>query len=327
MIRILYRHRSGALINDLSPDQLPAALKDPQARAWIDLQSPTDEELQLVLTKLFRFHPLAVEDAISEVHIPKVDDYGSYLYLVFHTLKLGDERMDIDTFEIDVFLGPNYLITLHHDYPSVTIDHLWKVEYHQTRGLARGAPLLLYELLDRQLDGYTPLLDQFEARIEELNDLIFLNERSDERSRLNEILTAKSSALRVRRILLPQREVLGYLAQRDFSAIPAEARIYFQDLYDHILRLSELAESMRELVNGTMTIHLTLASNRLNEIMKVLTIISTIFIPLSFIAAIYGMNFELMPELRQPWGYPLIWFIFLTVGASMLYFFRRRRWL
>ena len=131
----------------------------------------------------------------------------------------------------------------------------------------------------------------------------------------------------MRRILLPQREVLGNLAQRDFSAIPAEARIYFQDLYDHILRLSELAESMRELVNGTMTIHLTLASNRLNEIMKVLTIISTIFIPLSFIAGIYGMNFEHMPELRQPWGYPLIWFIFLTVGASMLYFFRRRRWL
>lgn len=326
MIRVLYRHRSGAIVDNLSEDQLASAVKDPSARLWIDLLAPTVEEQRLILEKLFRFHPLAVEDAMTEIHLPKLDDYGGYLYLVIHTIRLGEERMDIHTHEIDLFLGPNYLITLH-DTPSATIDRLWNPSYHQEKGLARGPVLLLYELLDKQLDGYIPLLDQFEARVEELGDLIFLQRRIDENALLNDILTAKSSALRVRRILLPQREVLEHLAHDDLSVIPADSRIYFQDLYDHIQRLADLADSMRELVNGVMTIHLTLSSNRLNEIMKLLTIISTIFIPLTFVAGVYGMNFDYMPELRWRYGYFATWVVFLAIAAGMLAWFRHRRWI
>jgi len=327
MIRVLYRHRSGTLIDDLPLQQMPAALKDAQARVWIDLQGATPDEYQLVLEQTFRFHPLAVEDAINEVHVPKVDDYGSYLYVVVHTFRLGDERMDIDTREIDIFLGANYLVTSH-EQPSEAIDRLWEKEYHQERGLARGAAMLLYELLDRQLDRYIPLLDQFEARVEELGDVIFTGDkRIDERAALNDILTAKSSALRLRRILLPQREVFARLARDHYEAIPGDARRYFQDLYDHITRLADLAESMRDLVNGTMTTLLTLSSNRLNEVMKVLTIISTIFMPLSFIAGVYGMNFRFMPELGWAWAYPVVWLIFITLVALMLRAFRQRRWI
>ncbi len=331
MIRLLYRHRSGTLIDDLPLQQAPAALKDAQARVWIDLQGATPEEYRLVLEQTFHFHPLAVEDAINEVHVPKVDDYGPYLYAVVHTFTLGDERMDIDTREIDIFLGANYLITCH-EQAGEAIDRLWEKEYHQDRGLARGAAMLLYELLDRQLDRYIPLLDQFEARVEELGDIIFTENstdqnRLDERAVLNDILTAKSSALRLRRILLPQREVFARLARDHYEAIPSDARRYFQDLYDHITRLADLAESMRDLVNGTMTTHLTLSSNRLNAIMKVLTIISTIFMPLSFLAGVYGMNFRFMPELNWPWAYPLVWLIFITLVALMLRAFRQRRWI
>lgn len=326
MIRILFRHSSGTLIDNLTLDQLPAALKDPRSRLWIDMQNATADEQVNVLDKIFHFHPLAVEDAINDVHVPKIDDYGNYLYLVFHTFRLGDERMDIDTIEVDIFLGPNYLITSHVG-PSASIDRLWNVDYHRERGLARSPVLLLYELLDKQLDGYIALLEQFEARIEELGDLIFLQRQINENEILNDILTAKSSALRLRRILLPQREVLAHLAHDEVSVVPAEARIYFQDLYDHILRLADLAESMRDLVNGVMTTHLTLASNRLNEVMKVLTIISTIFIPLSFIAGVYGMNFDFMPELHWRWGYLFTWIVFIAVAAGMLAFFRSRRWL
>jgi magnesium transporter len=326
MIRVLYRHRSGTLISDLTIAQVPGAIKDSQARVWIDLIAPTPEEQQLVLVQMFRFHPLAVEDAVNEVHLPKVDDYGGYLYLVFHTLRLGDERMDIHTHEIDTFVGPNYLITLH-DSPSTTIEKMWNETYHRERGLARGVAILLYEILDRQLDSFIPLLDQFEERVEEMGDLIFLHKSDNESGLLNEILTAKTSALRVRRILLPQREMLKHLSHDDLSTIPVDARIYYQDLYDHIQRLADLAESMRDLANSTMTTHLTLSSNRLNEVMKVLTIISTIFMPLSFIAGIYGMNFVHMPELYQPWGYPLIWLMFIMIPAGMLYFFRRRGWI
>jgi magnesium transporter len=326
MIRTLYRHRSGALVDDLPIDQVPGALRDPQARIWVDMEAPSVEEQQKVLAELFRFHPLAVEDTINEAHIPKLDDYGSYLYLVFHSLVQGDEPMDIHTKEVDVFVGPNYLITVH-ELPSRTIDKLWRKEYHQERGLTRGIALLLYEILDRQIDGYMELLDNFERRIEELGDLIFQAKIDHENAILNEILTAKSSALRVRRILLPQREVIEHLAHDDLSAIPNEARIYFQDLYDHLSRISDLADSMRDLVHGTMTTHLTISSNRLNEVMKVLTVISTIFMPLSFIASIYGMNFRSMPELSNPWGYPLIWVIFIVIAGAMILYFRRRHWI
>jgi magnesium transporter len=326
MIRVLYRHRSGALVDDLPIAQVPSALKDPQARIWVDLECPSLEEQQHVLSELLHFHPLAVEDVINEIHIPKLDDYGGYLYLVFHSLTLGDEAMDIHTKETDVFVGPNYLVTIH-ELPSNTINKLWHKEYHQERGLARGIALLLYEILDRQVDGYMGLLDNFETRIEELGDVIFQAKPSNESAILNEILTAKSSTLRVRRVLLPQREVFEHLAHDDLSAIPSEARLYFQDLYDHLTRFADLAESMRDLVQSTMTTHLTIASNRLNEIMKVLTIISTIFMPLSFVAGIYGMNFDFMPELRWPWGYPLVWVIFLLIAGAMLLFFRRRHWI
>ena len=326
MIRVLYRHRSGALVDDLPIDQTPSALKDPQARIWIDMESPSKEEQKMVLSELFHFHPLAVEDVINQIHVPKVDDYGGYLYLVIHSLTAGDEPMDIHTKEIDIFVGPNYLITVH-ELPSQAINKLWRKEYHQERGIARGIALLLYEILDRQIDGYMDLLDSFERRIEELGDVIFQSRTLDENMLLNEILTAKSSALRVRRILQPQREVFEHLAHDDLSAIPSEARIYFQDLYDHLTRFADLAESMRDLVQSTMTTHLTISSNRLNEIMKVLAIISTIFMPLSFVAGIYGMNFDFMPELSQPWAYPLVWMIFILIAGAMLLFFRRRHWI
>lgn len=327
MIRILFRHRSGTVIDTLSLDQVAGALQDPQARLWVDLYEATIEEQRQVLEGIFRFHPLAVEDAIHDIHVPKVDDYGSYLYLVLHTFTLGSERMEIDTHELDIFLGANYIVTVH-EFRSRAVEMLWNTDYHRTRGLARGPAYLLYELLDRQLDGFSPLLDEFETRVEGLGDTIFTNgTRMEERQILSDILTAKSTALRLRRILTPQHEVMVALAERDFSVIPQDARLYFQDLADHIIRLADLAESMRELVTGTMTIHLTLTSNRLNEIMKVLTIISTIFMPLSFIAGVYGMNFEHMPELSWPWAYPAVLVLFVSLGGGMLLVFRKRRWL
>lgn len=328
MIRILYRHRSGTILTDLAQDQLANAIRDSQARIWIDLFAPTDEESNLILRQLYHFHPLAVEDAVNDIHLPKVDDYGNYLYLVFHTVNLGDERMDVHTDEVDVFLGANYLITLH-DAPRSSIDRLWNSENHQQHGLSRGPAFLLYELIDRQVDTYTPLIDHFETQIELLGDQIFHTrpKRGEEERLLNDILTAKSSSLRMSRILTPQRELLYKLGHNNYSVVPAEARIYFQDAYDHLARLSDLSNSMRDLSSSTIETHLALVNNRINETMKVLTMISTIFIPLSFIAGIYGMNFTFMPEIDQPWAYPLVWLSFLLIGGGMVYFFRRRGWL
>lgn len=326
MIRVLYRHRTTGIIDEIEPERLPAALQDKMLNLWVDMLDPTAEESAFVFEKAFHFHPLAIEDAVNDTHIPKLDDYGSYLFLVFHTVKLGSEPMDLDTFEVDVFLGPNYLITRHDDVRQ-TIEQCWNHDFHVNNGLARGPAFLLYQLLDKQIDGYIPIIDQFEQQLELLGDQLFRNGSSEHTVQLNDILTAKSSALRLRRILIPQRELLNRLATSDYTVVPSDMRIYFRDVYDHLFRLSDLADGMRDLSGSTIETHLALVNNKMNEIVKLLTMISTIFIPLSFIAGVYGMNFEFMPELHWRYGYLMVWAIFLIVGGSLLYWFRRKKWL
>ena len=325
MIRIIERTLEGDVQVDLPVEQLPASLAERGTMVWIDMMAPSHEEYRLILEQIFRFHPLAIEDTISDIHLPKVDDYGAYLYLVFHTVSLGDQPMDLNTEEVDVFLGARYLITIH-ESTRRSIDRCWHNEYHTIHDLARSPALLLYELLDSQIDTYIPIIDAFEEQLEQLGDDIFAA-GENQRNILNRLLTAKSSSLRLQRILAPQRELLNRLATTSYTVIRPEERIYYRDAYDHLARLANLSESMRDLSSSTIETHLALVNNRMNEVMKVLTIISTIFIPLSFIAGIYGMNFEYMPELAWKYGYLLVWLVFLTVGATMLMFFRKRRWI
>ncbi len=325
MIRTLYRHPSGTIVLNLPDAQLLAAAKEPRARLWIDVVSPTPEEAKLVFEEAYKFHPLAIEDTLSDIHNPKLDNYIQYLFLVFHAIGIGDERMDIHTRELDVFLGHNFLITVRTEAMEV-VEQLWTEEYHRTAGLALGPVPLLYELLNRQIDRYGPLIDRFEERVEELGDAIF-RERYDDRVVLNDLLTAKSSALRLRRILMPQSDIVAQLAHSELPVIPSETRIYFQDISDHLVRLTELSSSMRDLVTSTIETHLALVNNRMNEVMKVLTMISTVFIPLSFLTGVYGMNFDSMPERTVWWFYPFLWIIFIAIAGGMIYLFRRLRWL
>lgn len=326
MIRILYRHRSSGIVAELPIEKLHTALQDKLLNLWIDICAPTGDEARKIFEEIFHFHPLAVEDAVVDSHVPKLDDFGAYLFLVIHTVTLGGERMDLRTHEIDIFLGGNYLITMHEE-PRPTIDRLWQIDYHDKQGLARGPAYLLYELIDRQIDGYIPILEAFEERMEELGDAIFRAHREEKSAILNDILTAKTSTLRLRRFLIPQREIINRLATADHAVIPNEMRIYFRDVYDHMVRMADVAEQMRDLAGSTIETHLALVNNRTNDIMRLLTIISTIFIPLGFVAGVYGMNFEFMPELHWRYGYLFAWAIFLSIGGTLLYFFHRRGWL
>lgn len=325
MIRIFYRHRSGTVVAGLPAEQLPSAAKDPQARLWIDLADPTQQESDWILKQIYNIHPLVIEDVIQDLHLPKLDDYNTYLSLVFHTLVQGDERMDIHTEELDVILGTNFLITMH-EHPRSSIEKLYTEESHRERGLARGPAFLLYELLNQQIDGYTPLLNQFEEKLEALGDLIFNGRVQNEDTLLNDVLTAQSSALRVHRVLNPQRNLLHRLAHNDFAVVPSEVRIYFQDIYDDLSRLADLTDSMRDLARSTIDTHQALINNRLSDVMRMLTVISTIFMPLSFIAGVYGMNIYL-PGQNMSWFYYLIWLVFLAIAGSMIWFFRRNRWI
>lgn len=325
MLRILYRHRSGTILLNLPYDQLATAAKESQARLWIDLTAPTAEESLSVLEKVYHFHPLAIEDAVKDVHLPKLDDYGHYLYMVFHTVEASEKPMDIHTDELDVFLGANFLITMH-DEALPVLDALWTEEHQRKQGLSRGPAFLLYEVLDRQTDTYIPLLDRFEEQLEALGEHIFQREPNNSNHLLKNLLTAKSSALHLYRILDPQRDLLQRLARNDYTVVPADARIYFNDVFDHLLRLAELAASMRDLASSIIDAYQALVNNRMNDVMKVLTMISTIFIPLSFIAGVYGMNLR-MPEQTWRWSYPLVWVLFILIASGMIWFFRRRQWI
>ena len=326
MIKALYRHRSGAVVSDLSEKQLLEAAGDRTCALWVDLESPSEAESKLVFEQIFRLHPLVIEDILHDVHLPKLDDYSSYLFLVFHVVTVGDERMDLHTSEIDAVLGDNFLLTVHNEARPI-FEQFWAEDAHRQAGLARGPAYLLYEILDRQTDRYVPLIDRFEQRLEELGDRIFLEQGRHDNEILNDLLTAKSSALRLRRILEPQCELLKRLMRDDIAVVPAEARLYFRDVLDHLTRLLGLADSTRELAIMTIETHLALVNNRMNNVMKVLTIIATVFIPLSFLASVYGMNFEYMPELQWRIGYPLLWIVFLGIVSALYWFFRRSRWI
>jgi magnesium transporter len=214
-----------------------------------------------------------------------------------------------------------------HEREMSAVDEIWQNEsFHQNEGLAQGPAMLFYEILDQQVDRFMRLLDQFELELERLGDVIFQRGNVSDESLLDDILTAKSSSLRLSRVLVPQRDLIHRLATNEYSVIPGSARVYFGDIHDHMVRMVGLVDGMQQLVQSTVDIYLALANNRMNEIMKVLTVISTIFIPLSFVAGIYGMNFVFMPEVNQPWAYPLVWLIFIAISITMIRYFRKRGW-
>ncbi len=224
-------------------------------------------------------------------------------------------------------MAPNFLVTIHEREMS-SVDELWQDEsFHKSEGIAQGPAMLLYEILDRQVDRFMRLLDQFEVELERLGDVIFQRGATSDEGLLDDILTAKSSALRLSRVLIPQRDLMYRLANNEYSVIPGSARVYFADIHDHMVRMAGLVDGMQALVTSTVDIYLALANNRMNEIMKVLTIMASIFIPLTFVSGVYGMNFEYMPELRQPWAYPLVWVVFIVVAVTLLRYFRKWRWL
>jgi len=327
VIRIYYRHASGTLVRDLPPEQLPAAVRDPAATVWVDLHDPTPEERRLVLEEVFQFHPLAVEDTENHRVVPKIDDYRRYLYMVIHSVYAQGSPMNLTSHKMDVFLSTDYLVTLHRGRMG-SVEEVWEDEpFHRTQGLARGPAFVLYELLDRQVSRFTRLVDRFEAALEELGDEIFQKGNIDREGILDDLLTATSSALRLLRVLRPQRSLMGRLAHADHPLIPQEARYYFDDIADHLDRMIGLVESSQELARSTVDVYMALANNRMNEIMKVLTIFSVIFIPLGFLAAVYGMNFAYMPELRWPWAYPAMWALFALIALGLLGLFRRWKWI
>lgn len=304
------------------PGLLPGLLKDKHATLWVDLEAPTPEEIE-ILSGVFGFHPLAIEDCLAETHLPKVDDFGDYIFLILHGIKPDSEPGLFTTAELDFFLSKNYLVTFHRQ-ASRSIQYAKERCMKGALSLSRGLDLLLHEILDRMVDNYFPILDDFDVLIDQIEDEVF--ERATTET-LSKIFMLKRDLMHLRRVVGPQREILNRLSRDEFPVITKRAHIYFRDVYDHLVRIWDLSESYRDLMSGALEAYLSVVSNRLNEIMKVLTVFATIMMPLTVITSIYGMNFDYIPELKWRYGYFMVLGVMAIISLGLLYFFKRKRWL
>jgi magnesium transporter len=330
MIRSLYRDKDGQRFADLTPTQLTAAVQDKQGSLWLDFQAEPPERCEPVMRQTFGFHPLAIDDALRESHVPKLDDWEDYLYIVLQAEVFDRTEGDVghlDSVELDVFLGKNYMVT-HHDVPVAALDQVWINCQRDPRHLTKGADHLLYLLSDELVNSYMLAVDEMDEAIDDVEAEVFDRPGSEA---LRSLFTLKRSLLRLRRNLAPLREVFNKLARDEYAVIDSQDRIYFRDVYDHLVRLYDINESMRDLVAGALDTYLSVINNRMNEVMKTLTLITTLFMPISFVVGFFGMNF-FQPVLPPgSWtGFPSLILALLVIVAApvcMFLWMRRRRWM
>ena len=328
MIRSIFFSPGKPTRTNIPPEEFPRLIRDKRGLLWVDFISEPAETAEPVL-RSFGFHPLAIDDALEETHTPKIDDWGDYIYLVMNMMNYkhveGVFESEID--ELDIFLGRNYVIT-HHDQLLSAIEDIWSSYQRDERHVQDGPDHLLYRIIDSLVMGYMPLVEQIDNQIDLIEDQVF---DRPTRATLEQIFALKRILLSMRRILLPQREVLNKLARDEYRVIDPKDRIFFRDIYDHLVRLHDLNENLRDLVGGVMDTYLSVINNRMNEIMKTLAVITTLFMPITFVTGFFGMNFfEPVAQLldwtsRQVFGVTLA--IVLGLPITMYIWMRRRTWL
>ena len=328
MIRSMHFVEGAELRTDLNRDEFRQVIANGEGLLWVDIQKESRGTVEPLLREVFGFHPLAIEDALDETHVPKVDDWGSYLYIVLHgvlnsTLQDGNE---LQTDEIDIFAGSRYIVTFQ-DYSTPAVDRAWDVVQRDHRVLVRGAGHLLYRIIEETESDYLNLLDSIDETLSRIEDEIFAK---PEPALLSEVFSLKRVLLRIRRGIAPQREVINKLARGDFQQFSQEDRMYFRDVYDHLVRLNDILESLRDLVGSALEIYLSVVSNRLNDVLKTLTIITTLFMPLTFIAGFFGMNFFQATDLFASWtgrlSFVTVIGLMLATPILMYTWMRRRAW-
>ncbi|MDZ7290470.1 MAG: magnesium/cobalt transporter CorA [candidate division KSB1 bacterium] len=289
---------------------------------WLDLEDPTESEEE-TLWEIFNFHPLAIEDCIATHQDPKIDDYGDYLYIIVHGVDYSKSDSTFRTTELDIFLTPQFLLTFHYQ-PLRTMTQ-WRLRFKEGAvPLDRRPAFLLHQLLDNLVQNYAPAMEAFEKRISNIEEIII--KKPDPRV-LDRIFQFKKEALNLKRILGPQRDVINRLGRGEFRLIPAELKAYFRDVYDEISRYAEIAEGQRDTIMMALDAYLSSSSNRLNEIMRALTLISTIFLPLTFITGLFGMNFEVIPYSKHPFGFYMTIIVSVLVAIGMFFYFKFKRYI
>lgn len=319
---IRYDVREVFVQNDAKVTDVEAALKL-GGMVWVDVESVGDEATLRRLGEIFSIHPLALEDVTNAPQRPKAEEYPQHLLLVTRMASL-DAKLELDMEQVAIFVGKGYVLSFQ-ERPGDVLDPV-RTRIQEGKGAIRaaGAGYLAYALLDTIVDAYFPVVERLSEKLESLEERVLGRPTPKTLDHLNRV---KTDLVVLRRGVWPQLETLNRLMRDKSGYLGEETLIYLRDTTDHAAQLIDVIDSHRELVNGLLNTYLSVVANRTNEVMKVLTIMSSIFIPLTFLAGIYGMNFDFMPELRERWAYPVVLGFMASVAIVMLVYFRRRGWL
>lgn len=303
-------------------EELQEAMQD-GAISWVDVQGFGDRTLMKQIGELFDFHPLLLEDLVNVPQRPKADAYDDQLLLIVKMVRV-DDGDEIDMEQVSIVLGPSYVLTVQERYGDILDPVRRRIRNPSGVVRRKGCDYLFYALADTIIDGYYPVLETIGDYLETLDEAVVHDPTPELLQQLNQV---KNRLVNLRRAIWPQREAFNSLVRGDHAHVTDAVRIYLRDTYDHTVQTSEVAEMYREMVTGLMSVYLSAIANRTNEVMKVLTVMASIFIPITFIAGVYGMNFQDMPELHYRWAYPAVWIAMLTTAAGMLAYFWRKGWL
>ncbi|MFV9510922.1 magnesium/cobalt transporter CorA [Tepidibacillus sp. LV47] len=317
-----YKHSEQKMYHDIDLNRLQDYLASPKDLLWIDLYEVTNQELNYI-GELFQFHPLAIEDCLHDSPRAKVDKYDDYYFFVFHALKYNEEDdNEISTLELNVFLGDNYIVTIH-KYPLNPVGKVAARSLRYTDYMNKGPDYLLYNIIDGVTDEYFPILDRIGVRIDELEDEMY---DQDVEEIIDEFMALKRSIILIRRVIQPQRRIFSNINGKWSFKIQEENIPYYIDLVDHLERIVDNTETYRDLVNSAMETYYSIVGAKTNEIMRVLTIISTIMMPLTFITGVFGMN-VVIPFEDSPLAIVVIVLGMAILAIMMLYEFKKRKWL
>ena len=300
------------------------AYRDKDTVSWVNLDGVHDTQQIEKLGAHYNIHPLVLEDIVHTTQRPKVDEHDNYLFIVLKMLEFDSTRNEVTSEQISLILGPSYVISFQENQGDVFDPIRERIRTARGRIRKVGPDYLAYALIDAIVDHYFVVLEKIGERIEELEEVV-LKDPSVEYAQA--IHALKRETILLRKAVWPLREVISYLDRIETNLINPNTRVFLKDVYDHTIQVIDSVESYRDIISGMLEIYLASVSNRMNEVMKVLTIISTIFIPLTFVVGVYGMNFEFMPELKMKWAYPTVMLGMLLIVAGMLFFFRKRKWI
>ncbi|MFC1905260.1 magnesium/cobalt transporter CorA [Chloroflexota bacterium] len=322
-IKAYYLNTEGEFQIGLNENEIRQAFKTQQGLLWVDISETTEKDEDFLIHTL-KFHPLAVEDCVSStIHAPKIDDFGEYIFIVLHGINYEVESEIVETTELAIFLSPHFVVS-NHNLPLYSIEAVKEQVEKDGLPMKRGADFLTHTLADTLIDNILPTIDRMSDVAADIEEETI---RNPKQTTMEAILKLKRSSLRVHRAMAPQREILNRLSRGDFKVIGDESKIYYRDVYDHLVRIEDLNQTIQDRVDNTLAIYLSSIANRQNDVMKTLAMVATIFMPLTLLAGIYGMNFENMPELKWEWGYFAVLGVIFTTITVVLWRFWVSGWI